>query len=81
MDYNLEENAMDFEQCLEQLERLCGRLEDDDAATIEEFIEAYHDVDSLDELDEYSDLLLGIADNLDEDDQEIIYQIIRFIQE
>lgn len=72
---------MDFDQCLEQLERLCGRLEDDDAATIEEFIEAYHDADNLDELDEYTDLLLGVADNLNEDDQEIIYQIIRFIQE
>lgn len=72
---------MDFEQCLEELEKICGRVDDEDCATIEEFIEAYHDADNLDELDEYSDLLLGVADNLDEDDQEVIYQIIRYIQE
>ena len=72
---------MDFEQCLEELEKLCSRLDDEDAATIEEFIEAYHDADHLDELDEYSDLLLGVADNLSEDEQEIIYQIIRYIQQ
>ena len=72
---------MDFNLCLEKLERLCDRLDDEDCETIEEFVAAYHDVDNIDELDEYSDLLLAIADNLDEDDQEIIYQIIRFIQD
>ena len=72
---------MDFDECLEELEKICSRVDDEDSTTIEEFIEAYHDADNLDELDEYSDLLLGVADNLDEDDQEVIYQIIRFIQE
>jgi hypothetical protein len=72
---------MDFDQCLERLEKLCSRLDDEDSAVIEEFVEAYHDADHLDELDEYVDLLLGVADNLDEDDQEVIYQVIRIIQE
>ncbi|MCR5743573.1 MAG: hypothetical protein K6F92_07655 [Lachnospiraceae bacterium] len=72
---------MDFDQCIEKLERLTSKLEDEDATTIEEFIEALHDVNSMDELDEYTDLLLGIADNLDVDDQDVIYQIIRYIQE
>jgi hypothetical protein len=56
-------------------------LDDEDTAVIEEFVEAYHDADHLDDLDEYVDLLLGVADNVDEDDQEVIYQVIRFIQE
>ena len=71
---------MDFDQCLEKLERLMSKLDDEDASVVEDFIEAYHDVTNLDELDEYTDLLLGVADNLDQDDQEVIYKIVNFIQ-
>ena len=72
---------MDFDKCLTRLEKICSKLDDEDSQVIEEFVEAYHDADSFEELDEYCDLLLGVADNLDEEDQEIIYQIIKFVQE
>ena len=56
------------------------KLEEEDRDVIDEFLQVCNVIKDMDELDEYSDLLLGIADGLDEEDQKIIYDIIDIIQ-
>ena len=65
---------------LDDLKGLKEKLEEEDRDVIDEFLQVCNVIKDMDELDEYSDLLLGIADSLDEEDQKIIYDIIDNIQ-
>ena len=63
-------------ELLDGLKGLKEKLEEEDRDVIDEFLQVCNVIKDMDELDEYSDLLLGIADSLDEEDQKIIYDII-----
>lgn len=67
-------------ELLDGLKGLKEKLEEEDRDVIDEFLQVCNVIKDMDELDEYSDLLLGIADGLDEEDQKIIYDIIDDIQ-
>ena len=67
-------------ELLDGLKDLKEKLEEEDRDVIDEFLRVCNVIKDMDELDEYSDLLLGIADGLDEEDQKIIYDIIDNIQ-
>ncbi len=67
-------------ELLDGLKGLKEKLEEEDRDVIDEFLRVCNVIKDMDELDEYSDLLLGIADGLDEEDQKIIYDIIDNIQ-
>ena len=67
-------------ELLDGLKGLKEKLEEEDRDVIDEFLQVCNVIKDMDELDEYSDLLLGIADGLDEEDQKIIYDIIDIIQ-
>ncbi|MBR4588692.1 MAG: hypothetical protein IKO30_10335 [Lachnospiraceae bacterium] len=67
-------------ELLDGLKGLKEKLEEEDRDVIDEFLQVCNVIKDMDELDEYSDLLLGIADGLDEEDQKIIYDIIDNIQ-
>ncbi|MBQ3968008.1 MAG: hypothetical protein II688_04905 [Lachnospiraceae bacterium] len=67
-------------ELLDGLKGLKEKLEEEDRDVIDEFLQVCNVIKDMDELDEYSDLLLGIADSLDEEDQKIIYDIIDNIQ-
>ena len=65
---------------LRDIKDLRGRLTAEDREIIDEFIEVTREVEDIEELDEYVDLLLGVADNIDAEDQQIIYALIDNIQ-
>ena len=55
-------------ELLDGLKGLKEKLEEEDTDVIDEFLQVCNVIKDMDELDEYSDLLLGIADGLDEED-------------
>lgn len=65
---------------MQALKGLLTKVDADDRMILEEFISVYQEEEDPDELEEYIDLLLGVADNIDENEQEIIYDLIRKIQ-
>lgn len=56
-------------------------MDDVEAAVIEELAECILNGDDVPDPDECVDVLLGYADDAEDDEQETIYSIIRYIQE
>ncbi len=65
---------------LKEIKELRNRLTAEDKEIVDEFIEVTREIDDIEELDDYVDLLLGVADNIDDVDQKIIYSLIDKIQ-
>ncbi|MGN0299125.1 MAG: hypothetical protein ACI4C1_08110 [Lachnospiraceae bacterium] len=62
------------------LERLASQMDDDESAVIEELAECILGGDDVPNPDECADVLLGYAEDADDDEQAMIYSIINYIQ-
>lgn len=71
---------INLEKSARFLERLASKMDDDESAVIEELAECILNGDDVSDPDECSDVLLGYAEDADEDEQEMIYSIINYIQ-
>lgn len=65
---------------LKNIKALKTRLDNESKEIIDEFIQVCNETNDINELDEYVDLLLGVAEEISEDDQKIIYDLIDIIQ-
>lgn len=65
---------------LKEIKTLKTRLDAENASVIDEFLTACNQAKNFDELEDYVDLLLGVADEISEEDQQIIYNVIDDIQ-
>lgn len=72
---------IDLEKSARFLERVASSMDDVEAGVIEELAECILNGDDVYDPDECADVLLGYAEDAEEEEQEMIYSIIRYIQE
>lgn len=72
---------INLEKSARFLERVASSMDDVEAGVIEELAECILNGDDVFDPDECADVLLGYAEDAEEEEQEMIYSIIRYIQE